>query len=648
MRKQSLRVIRINFIFEASIDSPRRKLRGDIDPLYKFLIALANPAASCGVSERRIQQTPMKRIIIVLSISALLAACTHTSEDPNITKQELKVHMDFLASDSLKGRYPGTPEDAVAADYILGEFVKAGLNTKSPFGLQEFEVIMSLKTGENNHFVFNDIQAVTGEDFTPAPFSASISGSGEVVFAGYGFEIDSDELLWNDYMTIDPLGKWIMVLRGNPEMDSTSSPFDPYSNDRDKAMLAGDKDAAGLILVSGEKFDPEDNLMSLKSRESAVSIPVIHITRNLANQLLEKSGKSISEIENEMNERRIPVSFNTGTELNAETEIIPESKNTYNVIALLEGTHPDKKQGYIVLGAHYDHLGMGGPASSSREQDTVGVHYGADDNASGVISMIEIAEKLALSENKPDRSILFIAFGAEELGLIGSKHYVDNPCIPNESIDLMVNLDMVGRLRENKLQVNGSGTALESEEIVTRIASDSFNLSFSPGGFGASDHSSFYSKNIPVLFISTGVHSDYHTTQDNEEKINYEGLIKTSDLVGDIIQEIAQMDSLLTFQESGPKERYTGRQSRTRVTLGIMPDVTSTDETEGMGVEFVTPGKPADLGGMKKGDLIIAVEGKAVNSVYDYMYRLGKLKKGQLIIVTVKRDEEKLDLLIQL
>ncbi len=590
----------------------------------------------------------MKKIVIVLSIFTLLAMCTRISEDPNITKEELKAHMVFLASDSLKGRYPGSPEDAVAANYILGEFNKAGLNTKSPFGLQEFDVIMSLKTGDNNHLVFNDMHAVTGEDFTPAPFSASMSASGEVVFAGYGFKIDSDDLQWDDYETIDPKGKWIMVLRGNPEMDSTSSPFDAYSNDRDKAMLAGDKEAAGLILVSGEKFDPEDNLMSLKSRESAVGIPVIHITRNLASQILEKSGKSISEIENKMNEQRIPVSFYTGTELNAETDVIPESKSTYNVIALLKGTDPDEKQQYIILGAHYDHLGMGGPGSSSRDQDTIGVHYGADDNASGVISMIEIAEKLALSENRPERSILFIAFGAEELGLIGSKNYLDNPSIPNESIDIMVNLDMVGRLRENKLQVNGSGTALESEEIVTGIAGDRFNLAFSPGGFGASDHSSFYSKNIPVLFFTTGVHSDYHTIKDTEEKINYEGIVKTSNLVSDIIQEIAHRDSLLTFQEAGPKVQYTGRQSRTRITLGIMPDVTSTDDTEGMGVEFVTPGKPADRGGMKKGDLIIAVEGKPVNSVYDYMYRLGKLKKGQLIIVTVKRNNEKMDLLIQL
>jgi len=590
----------------------------------------------------------MKRLIFALSISAFIVSCTQISEDPNITKDELKAHMEYLASDSLKGRYPGTPEDIIAAEYILDEFAKAGLNIKSPFGLQEYDVIMSLKPGENNHFDFDGVQAVVGEDFTPAPFSASKSGSGGVVFAGYGFEIDSDDLQWNDYGDIEPDDKWIMVLRGNPEMDSTSSPFDPYSNDRDKAMLAGDNGATGLILVSGEKFDPDDALMSLKSRESAVSIPVVNITRDLANQLLEKSGKTISEIESKLNELRMPFSFETGTELIAEAEVIPESKKTYNVIAQLEGAHPDKKDQVIVLGAHYDHLGMGGPASSSRKRDTIAVHYGADDNASGVGSMLEIAEKLALADEAPERSILFIAFGGEELGLLGSKHYVDNPGIPNENIDIMLNLDMVGRLRDNKLQVNGSGTAVESEELVTRIARDSFNLAFNPGGYGASDHSSFYAKNIPVLFFSTGVHSDYHTPQDSEEKINYEGLIKTSNLVGDVIMEVAQMDSLLTFQEAGPKERYSGRQGRTRIALGIMPDVTSTDETEGMAVEFVTPGKPADLGGMKKGDLIIAVEGMAVNSIYDYMYRLGKLKKGQLIIVTVKRDEEKLDLLIQL
>ena len=589
----------------------------------------------------------MNKSAIFLLICASMVACM-SPEDPEITKQELKGHLKFLASDSLKGRYPGTPEDSIAAQYILGEFAKAGLDINPPFGLQEFEVIMSVKAGENNLLNCENIRGVIHENFTPAPFSASMGGSGEVVFAGYGFKINLQGLQWNDYDKVDPEGKWVMVLRGNPEMDSTSSPFDPFSDDRDKAMLAGDMGAVGLILVSGVHFDPDDNLMNLNSRASAVGIPVIHVTRDFANRILGKSNQTIQEIEREISEKRMPVGFNTGRELYAETEVIPESTKTYNVVARLEGTQPVRKGQYIILGAHYDHLGMGGPSSGSRRRDTLAIHYGADDNASGVAALIELAEKLSLSDVKPERSMLFMAFGGEELGLLGSKKYVENPLVSNDSVDLMVNLDMLGRLRDDKLQVNGSGTAVQAEEVVKKVASDSFNLVFNPGGFGASDHSSFYAKNIPVLFFTTGVHSDYHTPADTEDKINYEGMIKTSDMIGDLLLEVANMDSLLVFQEAGPRERYAGRYGRTRVTLGIMPDVTSTDETEGMGVEFVTPGRPADLGGMKKGDVIIAVEGGAVNSIYDYMYRLSQLKKGQLIIVTVKRKGEKLDLLIQL
>ena len=254
----------------------------------------------------------MNKFVIILLICSAIASCT-SPEDPDITKQELKGHLKFLASDSLKGRFPGTPEDRIAARYILGEFAKAGLDIHPPFGLQEFEVIMSVKAGENNLLTCEEIQGVIHKDFTPAPFSASVSGSGEVVFAGYGFKIDLHDLQWNDYDLVDPEGKWVMVLRGNPDMDSTSSPFDPFSDDRDKAMLAGDMGAVGLILVSGVHFDPDDNLMNLNSRASAVGIPVIHVTRDFANRILGKSNQTIQEIEREISEKRMPVGFNCST-----------------------------------------------------------------------------------------------------------------------------------------------------------------------------------------------------------------------------------------------------------------------------------------------------------------------------------------------
>lgn len=592
----------------------------------------------------------MRKLILMISIFLpLFLFCSRIKEDPAVTEQELKAHVEFLASDSLKGRYPGTPEDFIAASYIAGQFHKAGLEWFTENGLQEFEVISHLEMGENNKFQFGNITGIPGKDFAPAPFSSNKSLEGEVIFCGYGFEIDNDELKWNDYSGFNVSGKWVMVLRGDPLPDQPVSVYNNFNNDRDKAMVAMDNGASGIIFVSGPVFDPYDELMSLKSKESPVSIPAIHISQNIADIILKPTGNSVENLEKNINKKLKSVSFNTGITVKGSAEIIPYKVQTFNVLGYIEGIHPVKKNQWIILGAHYDHLGIGGQATSTRRPDTISVHYGADDNASGIATLIEIAEKIALSEPKPDRSFMFLAFGAEEMGLVGSKYFVDSSIIPLDQVSLMLNLDMVGRMNNRHLQVIGTGTSDRGEEIIKSIAyQDSITLMTSPEGFGASDQSSFYNKDIPVLFLTTGVHADYHTPGDIPNKLKYPEMVIVADYAYQILDTISQLDSMLVFQEAGPKAMTTARLGRGKVTLGIMPDVTSMDDSVGMRVEFVTPGKPADMGGMKKGDMILAIEGKPINNVYDYMFRLQKLNRGQLVIVTVDRDGTRLDLLIQL
>ena len=586
--------------------------------------------------------------LLLLTVCPLLPGCSWIKENPQITTDELFQHISYLASDSLKGRLPGTEEDRLAALYIAAEFRKAGLQLLADDGLQAFEVITDLETGASNYLKFGDISAELSEDFAPFPFTGNKEVSAGLVFAGYGFEIDSDEASWNDYENLDVTDKWVMVLRGSAEIDSTASPFHAYSNERDKTMLAADKGAAGILFVSGPNFDQEDKLIDLDRREGKVSIPAIHISRNTADKIVSGSGNSIAGLEKILNSTRKPASFDTDISLSAGAEVNPTTTTTYNVIAYLEGSDPQNPDQHIVIGAHYDHLGMGGAGSSSRKPDTTAVHNGADDNASGVAALIEIAEGLALGTEKPSNSYLFIAFGAEEMGLLGSKHYVNNPILPLEEARAMINLDMVGRLRNQQLQVGGVGTAVESEEIVTRlIVHDSLVLSTTMEGFGASDHSSFYGKDIPVLFLTTGAHTDYHTPEDDIESINLEGMVTIADYTSRIAQYIDHMDSSLTYQEAGSKVRYPGRRGRL-IALGITPDYTDNDDKDGMRVDFVTSGKPAHNGGMRKGDFIMAIEGKPVNGIYDYMYRLSKVSKGQIIVVTVKREETELDLLVQL
>jgi hypothetical protein len=587
--------------------------------------------------------------LFLLTILSVLLSCSRIKEDPAVTVKELMAHVEYLASDSLKGRQAGTPEDIIAARYIADEFRKAGVKWYTDDGLQEFEIVKSVEVSKNSTLEFADFFGVPGKDFAPAPFSSNDSLFAEVIFRGYGFQIDQEDLKWNDYAGLETKGKWVMVLRGNPQLDMPSSLYDSYSNDRDKAMVARDNGAGGIIFVSGPLFDPYDELMSVKSMESSVSIPAIHISREVADRILGNSGKSVSSLEKNINDKLKPISFNTGIKIKGSAEIIPKKATTYNVIGYIEGSDPGKKDQWIILGAHYDHLGLGGAGGSSRNPDTVAVHYGADDNASGVALLIEIAERIALEKKYPERNFLFLAFGAEEMGLLGSKFFADSSMIPLDSVSLMMNLDMVGRMKDSQLQVIGTGTSAEGEKIITGLAhKDSISLTTSPEGFGGSDQTSFYGKDIPVLFLTTGVHTDYHTPGDKAEKLNYPGMVKVAAFAFQILDTVSRMDSMLTFLELGPKTMPAARQGRGMITLGLMPDITDTDDSLGMRVEFVTPGKPAEKGGMKKGDIILAIDGKPVNNVYDYMFRLQKLNRGQQIIVTIGRNGKNIDLLIQL
>ena len=242
-----------------------------------------------------------------------------------------------------------------------------------------------------------------------------------------------------------------------------------------------------------------------------------------------------------------------------------------------------------------------------------------------------------------------MAFAAEEMGLLGSKYFTANPLIDLEKIVAVINIDMVGRLKEtNELMVGGTGTSIEGEELLSNLVEETgLKLSMSPNGFGPSDHASFYIEELPVFFFSTGAHEDYHTPKDGIEGINFEGLKLLDDFIYSLSENLINSDNTLTFQEAGPMQQTTNVRRRSGVTLGIMPNFTST-ENNGLGVDGVTPGRPAALGGILKGDIITAIEGKEVTNIYDYMARMNNLEFGQTITVDIIRDGEKKVFLIQL
>ena len=589
-------------------------------------------------------------LIMLLICSLLYSGCTsYHINQPEITVEELQETIGFLASDSLKGRYPGTSEDSIMADYLVEKFREMGVIMMAKEGQQYFEIVTNIKAGENNSLKYSDNTLELYKDFAPFSFSGNAIVKAKVAFIGYGFEIDDENLRWNDYPDINVTDKWVIILRGDPEIDSLTSPFIPYSGDRNKVMLAGDHGAAGVLFVSGPKFDQKDKLVDLETQKAPVDIPVFHITRNVADDILKGEGRNIEDLEKKLNEQRCPEVFETDIIIRGLSEVLQDKSTTRNIIGMIKGNDPDLADEYILIGGHHDHLGLGGPNTGSRKPDTTAVHNGADDNASGVAAVLEIAEKLSYNRDSLRRSIIFITFGAEEMGLLGSKYFVNNPVVPIEKISAMINIDMVGRMsNEKSLQIGGTATSVSGAVLLDNITgSKNFNLAKSPEGYGPSDHASFYGKDIPVFFFSTGPHLDYHTPEDDIKLVNFEGLKSVSDYIYYLTIELANRDSSLIFQEAGPKTGQQRMRRRKGVTLGIMPDFAG-QVKNGLKADFVLKDRPADKGGMEDGDIIVAINGKAIKNIYDYMYRLEKLKQGQTITVEVIRDNEKLVLLIQL
>ena len=594
------------------------------------------------------KNNPLNYIIRSLPVLVILFLFTIQGIS-QVTVRELQDHIKYLSSDSLKGRLTGSPGDSLAAEYIRSKFLSYGLTPLTGDGLQRFKVTKRVVAGKSNALSVNGTSYIINKDFMPPSFSSNAELKSEVVFAGYGFNISADSLKWNDYTGIDVKGKWVLIFRGDPEPENNKSPFISFSADRDKALLAKDMGAAGVLMVSGAGFDPQDNFDPLSTEGYSVDIPVLRIKREIANVILSNSKNTVAALEKKLNDTRKPFSFLTKSVANGKSEIVRELANTRNVVMLLPGEDPKLKDQYIILGAHFDHLGMGGPGSGSRALDTIGIHHGADDNASGVAMMLEVAEKFAATKGSHKRSIICLSFSGEEEGLLGSKHFVDDPVIDLSKVNVMINMDMVGRLNEtNNLEIGGVGTATGLKELVYANSDTSvIKLTLSPEGYGPSDHSSFYGKNIPVLFYFTGAHMDYHTPTDTWEKINFKGMVEISGLVFKVAEELANENSRLQFKEAGPKVQTMQYGRGKGVTLGIMPDFAGIVKN-GLRADFVTPGKPAALGGMQKGDIITFINGKPVNNIQDYMFRMSQLKHGETISVEVLRNDKKVVLLIQL
>jgi hypothetical protein len=596
----------------------------------------------------------------VLSLCLLLAlsAGIWASDQPALAPERIKAHIEYLASQRLKGRGTGTPELNKAAKYIAEQFKREGLEPgagKSYF--QKFRVTVGAQLGPQNK-----AEAVIGkqsislkaqQDYQPLNFSDSGGVSAGLVFAGFG--TTAPEYEYDDYLHLDVTGKAVIVLRNEPQKDDEKSKFDgrqptQHSQIVNKAINARNHGARALVLVNDQPGPAEEDLLikfgSLTGPENA-GILLIQAKRDVVDKWLAPSGKTLAQLQKAIDEKLTPQSFYVpDAKLELKVDVRRITAETQNVVAVLRGRDPKLAEEAIVIGAHYDHLGLGERNSLAPSQAGK-VHPGADDNASGTAVVLELGRALAERRRDLRRSIVFLAFSGEELGLLGSAYYTKNPAWPLERTEAMLNLDMVGRPREGKLYVGGVGTSPGFKEILEKANRTGLQLSYSESGYGSSDHTSFYVKNIPVLFLFSGLHADYHKPSDLPEKIQFADAARVGDLALRTTLTLAAQDARPQFvrvQEARPPAGGGG--PGYGAYFGSIPDMG--EEVEGVKFADIRDGSPAAKAGLKAGDILIEFAGKPIKNLYDFTFALRAHKPGEEVSVTVLRGKEKMTVTVRL
>ncbi|KXK56447.1 MAG: aminopeptidase [Chlorobi bacterium OLB5] len=585
------------------------------------------------------------KIKFLLSVLLLVvfAAFSPSDKSPKITSGEITAHIKYLASDELAGRFPGTDGDRLTVDYIINEFEDYDITPAGENGyLQPFDYISEIKLGKDNSLSIGNGELISraGENFTPVYLSSNGTAQGNIVFVGYG--INAPELNYNDYAGIDLKGKIALMLMFSPGYNNPhDNPFSKYERLRIKCAAAKEQGAAGIIVIKGPESG-EDELIKLRMAGPGenVDIPVVNVKRSYTDYIFTNSkGKLLSEIQKSIDSLRIPQSFEYGGGMaQLKTDLVRIKALTNNVIGMIEGNDKTLKNEYILIGAHMDHLGDGLKYGSLHDSHVAEIHNGADDNASGIAGVLELAQYFSENKKNLKRSIIFMTFSGEEAGLIGSGYFTKSELMKKYNIVSMINLDMIGRLTDNKLTIGGTGTSSIWQGLLDSLnRSFNFTAAYNKDGYGPSDHASFYGKDIPVLFFFTGLHKDYHKPSDDWQHINAAGQAKVLEMIVGIVNYVNSLNTKPDFIKVTEEKKETTMGFR--VTLGVIPDYSSTKE--GLEITGVKAGGIAEKAGLQGGDVITKLGQYEIKNIYDYTDALTKFKPGEETEVTYIRGTEK-------
>jgi hypothetical protein len=590
---------------------------------------------------------------------------------PEITQDDLRAEIGWLAAPEREGRATGSPGALAAAEALADYFQRAGLKPVGNSYFQPFQFDAGVKLlPEKNRLsvetlegdlsgskavknpIYGDRPFAVDKQFRPLPFSDSGAAEAEVVFAGYGLSVpEGGGARYNSYDGLEVKDKIVLLLRYVPESvePARRAQLNRYAGLRYKAMMARERGAKAVLVVTGPNSPQAGELLPLTGDGSLAGSGVLaaSITAEVADALLAPSGKKLKDLQAGLDNEnphaeggfvlpKVRVALTLGLE--------HIKKADRNVVGILPPVGTDE---YIVVGAHYDHLGMGGGGSSmARAGEENKIHPGADDNGSGTATVLELAASIA--PRPPDalrRGVIFACWSGEEIGLLGSAAFCEKPPVPMEKITAYVNFDMVGRLRENKLTLQGVGSSKVWRKMIEkRNVAAGFNLVLQEDPYLPTDTTSFYPKKVPVLNFFTGAHEDYHRPTDTADKVEYAGVERIAKFAQQIVLDLVSASERPDFARVARNDSGGGSRETLRAYLGTIPDYTT--EVKGVKLSGVRGGSPAEKGGLQGGDVLVQFGAQKITNIYDYTYALDAVKIGQPVKVSVEREGKRVELTV--